>query len=160
MKKEMTMATKKFYETHTYKRNSSDWPDDYPEVLKPISWNYGAICGPYLEWHNKCGKAYKESMLFRKKNLCNIFVGLNLPILKSIELIKFMCNAFTLYFVADEGFKICLKRKDVNGKKLPVYTRLDFVNLFSSLLFTEKEGTALIKKIIQLEIDSYNDLVK
>lgn len=154
------MATRKFYETHAYDKSYREWPEDYPDVLKPISWNYGAICGPYLAWHNRCGGTYKESMLFRKKNLCNIFVRLDIQASQAVELINFICNAFTLYFVTGEGFKICLKRKEIDGKKVPLFSKEDIKKFFESIGLTTRKGTELLKRVIKLETDSYNDLAR
>ena len=78
----------------------------------------------------------------------------------SIELIDFMCKAFTLYFVPEEGFKMCLKRKEVDGKKVPEYAKEDFKKFFQSIGLSTKKGTETIREIIKLEIDSYNDLAR
>lgn len=76
------------------------------------------------------------------------------------ELIDFICSAFFVYFTADAGFKVALRKKEQSGKRLPVYTQLDFSSFFHAHCLTDEQGIALTKRILDLELEAYSKLLK
>ena len=48
------MASKEYYKTHDFGTMRGDWPEGYPAELRPLSWRFGAIAGPYDVWIARC----------------------------------------------------------------------------------------------------------
>lgn len=49
-----TMASKEYYKMHDFGTMRGDWPEGYPAELRPLSWRFGAIAGPYDVWITRC----------------------------------------------------------------------------------------------------------
>lgn len=139
--------------------NKEEFPEFYPESLKPISWNLGEMAGPNKYFNKHLNSSAKSSKLFVKNVFETVFLEQGLEISKPInDLLQYLLKCFTIYFTEENGeFKISMK-KDKDKNK--IFSQNELYRLGDGLNFEPKQINQLVKHILTRTCEIYNGLIK
>ena len=136
---------------------NNEWPANYPEFLRPVSWKCGEIAGPQKYWNKYVSPRFKDSKYYIKVIVKNIFEKEEIPITSEInDLINYFLKCFTIYFTNDE-FKITLKK---DKDKKVIFSELEWKSLCEDCGIKGRKGIDLLKHLIKNTYIYYNDLLK
>lgn len=124
---------------------STDWPEFYPESLKPVSWCIdGEVAGVNNYWNKYLDQSSRGSRKFVKILLSDILYINGYPVEVSNGFVEWFIKRFTFCMLYDENeFRISYK-KDKNKK--PIFTKEDYYNIAKKELgIDKKEATKLLK---------------
>lgn len=139
------------------KEKNHEYPTNYPDILKPISWKSGEIAGPQKYWNKFISPRFKDSQYFIKNVVKKLFNDQTIPLTNEInDLINYFLKNFTIYYSNDE-FKITFK-KDKNKKV--TFSELEWKSLAEACGITGRKNIDLLKYLIRELYKFYNNLLK
>lgn len=137
------------------------FPEEYPTLLRPVSWNINEQYGIFQKWNSHC-KTDKNNPYFFQNMLTEYvrfkyFNGVINP--KVIEIIKYICNSITIKWT-DEEFIITMKKiKDKNEKFINKFNGDEYFKLTDEALITRNQGKIFLKDCLNYLKDDYNKIV-
>lgn len=142
---------------------NNEWPEKYPMILRPYSYNINGHCG-ILGFYNKfCdSRAVRDSFLFLKNYLIQYFmnnmerssVSENI-----INYINFILKCFTVSWdVEDECFTIKMKKRKDNFK-IPIFDKDEFYSVSMNIGLSKNLSKTFLKNLLKDTEKNYNNYV-
>lgn len=136
----------------------ANFPNEYPEVLRSVSWclegNDGVICGPHKFWNKHLQGVNRNDRRFVMEVLLDYFYNNGCAVEVCRDMCKYFVDCFSIYYKeGDERFTITTK-KDKDGNKLFI---LDKFRRLYAINATNKEAENVLKVMCKAVIDYYNN---
>lgn len=139
--------------------------EEYPTVLKAVSWEFNDQVGILAKWNGYC-KTTKDNPYFTKNELTRYIETHYLKereiLLPPIEfLIDYITETFSVKYIADaQEFKIYPKKvKAENGKFKAKFDRGRFEALCKTAMISTKDGEKFLKDCLSHLQNFYNKIL-
>lgn len=141
---------------------NNDWPEKYPLILQPYSYNLNGHFG-VLNFYNKYSdkRAVRDSFLFLKNYLIKYFKdNMNCSVTENImNYIEFIIKCFTVSWdVEDECFIIKMKKRK-DDHRMPVFDKEEFFKKSMDIGLSKNLSKTFLKNLLKDTEKNYNNYV-
>ena len=131
------------------KKKQADWPSNYPEQLKDISWNInGDVAGVNNYWNKYLPTSAKSSKLFVKSVMLDIFYNNGVPVEVGENYIEWIIKRFT-FCMTEEDNEFRISQKKDKDKK-PLFDKNEYYTMAKKELgFDKKQAGDMLKYLLK-----------